>query len=279
MFNCNVVTRSNRSSDGVNRILSDGDMPPVKSCKKNIGVEGMCTIHLLKTIKIGKEVGSGFHSKVFKCTINGHIYALKVFRKKYNKNSIEREWEALINLNHPNVITLYKVLQMKKNGIFLLDYTPKDLFNEIEKSTPVEKAPNYLFQLIKGLEYLHSRGYIHRDIKAENCLLTRTGILKICDFDTAINTVIYDGSGHVGTTEYLAPEVKANSKVCTNKVDIWAIGILACELYTGSTNLKQTLKKPLPKNLKIFIRNCTKLNPIGRPTATQLLEYDYLKDN
>ena len=253
--------------------------------------DGWCYHHACKHIVIGKKLGSGYNGSVFECKLDGVTYALKLFKEGRTK-SIEREKKALRKLRHENIVVMHRELRYRNRHGHLLEHVPKDLFSYVEDGPPVVKAPIYLRQLVSGLAYIHSQGYIYRDVKAENCLITSSDVLKICDFDTVIKADTYDAKHMLGTVEYLAPEIVIQHPRCTNKVDIWAVGVMAYELYSGEqlfhgdnpaeilhaiSKMKWEMRKGCPVNLNSFIKLCIQKDPTKRPTARELLKHIYLR--
>lgn len=97
---------------------------------------------------------------------------------------------------------------------------------------------SFLYQMLCGLNYIHSANVIHRDLKPGNILVTPDGILKICDFGLArgigsdfFKSNLLPITNYVATRWYRAPELILSNKNYNKSVDIWAVGCILCELY------------------------------------------------
>ncbi|KAK7512374.1 kinase-like domain-containing protein [Phyllosticta citriasiana] len=170
-----------------------------------------------------------------------------------------RECRVLKNLDHPNIVRLEKVF-FSINGIYIFQelITGGDLFSFITKrgdfGIPTVEAAVILRQVLKGLEYLHDRNIVHRDIKPDNILLTSTkGRYRVIltDFGSArkiCTEPATDQNGTharqrlfslVGTAEFAAPEVSLPHKMSPGKgywgkaIDMWSIGCIASALISG----------------------------------------------
>jgi len=149
-----------------------------------------------------------------------------------------REIRILKALKHPNIVDLIEVFRWKGKMLLVFEYVPHTLLEELENNTSglsEEEARKYMWQLVRGLNFIHKHNVIHRDIKPENLLISKNGALKICDFGFARFLSTSDAlyTDYVSTRWYRAPELLVGDANYSQGIDVWAIGCLLSELTTG----------------------------------------------
>ena len=192
-----------------------------------------------------KDIGEGNFGKV-KLGIyipTGEEFAIKVLNKDKikikMKNSIFKENQIITKFNHINVIYVFQILEDKDNFYIIMEYCKHgELFDYIVKNEKLseEEASIFFYQLINGIEHIHSKGISHRDLKPENLLLAENNILKIIDFGLSHE---FWGDGDellktkCGSPSYAAPEIICCPLYDGFKVDIWCSGIILYAMVCG----------------------------------------------
>ncbi|BGP58059.1 Protein kinase [Rhodotorula sphaerocarpa] len=250
-----------------------------------------------------KKVGQGASGSVFvaKVLADGHKVAIKQMDLSHQqrKELIVNEILVMKESQHVNIVNfldsflvggaeLWVVMEFMEGGA---------LTDIIDSNTLTEEQISCISnETCKGLQHLHARSIIHRDIKSDNVLLDAQGHVKITDFGFCAKLTDQKSkrATMVGTPYWMAPEV-VKQKEYGAKVDIWSLGIMAIEmieneppyldeeplkaLYLIATNGTPTLKRPdkLSKELKNFLAVCLCVDVKSRATAEELLEHEFLK--
>lgn len=195
--------------------------------------------------KFGKVLGSGAGGSVrlMKRSSDGVTFAVKQFRDRHSYET-EREYAKKVTaefcigstLHHGNIIETLDIVHEKGHWYEVMEYAPFDLFAIVMTGKMSREEVNCSFvQIASGVNFLHSMGLAHRDLKLDNVVVNGHGIMKIIDFGSAsvfrypFENDIVLASGIVGSDPYLAPEVYDGNKYDPRFVDIWSLAIIfAC---------------------------------------------------
>ncbi|ETW08593.1 CMGC/CDK/CDC2 protein kinase [Aphanomyces invadans] len=186
-------------------------------------------------------IGEGTYGVVYKAKDlkTGQIVALKRIRLEVEDEGIPstalREISILRELEHPNIVRLLNCLQDSGKLYLVFEFVDRDLKRHMDKTLGtvdpmVIKA--YMYQLLKGLAFCHSRGVMHRDLKPQNLLVSESGTLKIADFGLAraFSMPTRKYTHEVVTLWYRAPEILLGQEVYSPPVDIWSCGVIFAEM-------------------------------------------------
>jgi len=262
----------------------------------------------------GELLGEGAFGKVY-AGLNqqtGELMAVKVLELvsrhgnnqalRQQLNDLQQELEIYKKLNHKHIVGYIDACyEARTSSLYIfLEYVPggsiASMLERFGKFTD-ELVKHYTRQLLLGLEYLHGRKIVHRDLKGGNVLVSREGFVKLADFGASKafkDTTITDGMKSLkGSAFWMAPEVIK----CTGygrKADIWSLGCTVIEMLTGKhpwpdldnpwTAMYHIAKvpegPPRPKGCSelalSFLNLCLRHDPNERPTATELLQHPFV---
>lgn len=196
--------------------------------------------------KPGNEsvIGSGTYGKVFK-GLNAYTkkaVALKKIRMEGERDGFPvtavREIKLLQSLRHKNIVELREVMVEKNDCYMVFEYLAHDLTGLLNHPTfKLEPAhrKHLAMQMFEGLDYLHNRGVLHRDIKAANILVSADGTLKLADFGLArfyAKRHQYDYTNRVVTIWYRSPELLYGETQYGAACDMWSAACVLVEIFT-----------------------------------------------
>jgi len=229
-------------------------------------VDGKYTYHVPERVEFVRKVGSGAYGTVcsFKDLNTEEMYAVKKIQNAFDDlvdaKRILREIKLLRQLKHDNIISIldmYPTPNADFEDIYIVtDLMETDLHRVIYSKQQLtdEHFQYFIYQLLRGLKYLHSANVVHRDLKPSNILVNKNCDLKICDFGLA-RGFHKEGEGedhnltdYVVTRWYRAPEVVLLASEYTKAIDMWSVGCILCELigrkalFTGKDHLDQIRK-------------------------------------
>ena len=260
--------------------------------------------------KVVEIIGNGRFGQVLKAIDldSGKIFAVK--RLYYNPSnntqnkfidSLYQEIKILATLKHSHIVKYLSSETINDNYCMHIEYLPGGSVSRlIGKLGPLPEITvrAYIRQILKGLEYLHNNGIIHRDLKSENILLDSNGKLKVCDFGCSKRyEVDMNESGLVnsvkGSLLWMAPEVMKQGGY-GRKADIWSLGCVVIEMLTGKPPwgeidnqvmlmMKVVVYNELPEipsgvsaMAKDFITICLNRDPEKRKSASEMLAHPFV---
>ncbi|CAG8739878.1 7324_t:CDS:10 [Dentiscutata erythropus] len=159
---------------------------------------------------------------------------LKPFSTPVLSKRTYRELKLLKHLKHENIISLSDIFISPLEDIYFVTELLGTDLHRLLTSRPLEKQfiQYFLYQILRGLKYVHSAGVVHRDLKPSNILVNENCDLKICDFGLA-RVQDPQMTGYVSTRYYRAPEIMLTWQKYDVAVDIWSAGCIFAEMLEG----------------------------------------------
>ncbi|KAM4025096.1 cyclin-dependent kinase-like 4 isoform 2-T4 [Anomaloglossus baeobatrachus] len=214
------------------------------------------------------KIGEGSYGVVFKCRNKetGQVVAIKKFVESEDDPVIKkialREIRMLKQLKHSNLVNLLEVFRRKRKLHLVFEYCDHTVLNELEKhpnGVPEMMTKNTVQQILQAVNFCHKNSCIHRDVKPENILLTKQGVIKLCDF---------------GFARILSKLIPRHQYVFHSNQFFHGASIPEPDPSDVET-LEEKFPKIQPMAMT-FMKGCLRMNPDERLTCEQLLESAYL---
>ena len=191
------------------------------------------------------KIGTGGMAIVYKAhdTVLDRDVAIKVLRENFDSESaivsnFIKEARSSASLVHPNVVSVYDVCEYGSSNYMVMELVDGITLKEYIKRNPRlpwQEACDYAIQIGQGILAAHERGIIHRDIKPQNIIMDRSGLLKVTDFGIAKameNDKSIVGGTAMGSVHYISPE-QARGGFTDFRSDIYSLGVVLYEMLAG----------------------------------------------
>ncbi|XP_064836835.1 serine/threonine-protein kinase 36 isoform X4 [Oncorhynchus masou masou] len=247
-------------------------------------------------------IGEGSFGRVYKGRkkFSGQVVALKfipkVGRSEKELRNLKREIDIMRGLEHPNIVLLLDSFETEREVVVVTEYAEGELFQILEDdgNLPECQVRDIACQLVSALYYLHSHRILHRDMKPQNILLGKGGVVKLCDFGFAramsVSTLVL--TSIKGTPLYMSPEL-VEEKPYDHTADLWSLGCILYELHTGAppfyTNsifqlvqliVRDPVKWPdtMSQTCMTFLKGLLTKDPQKRLSWPHLLKHPFVAD-
>jgi tRNA A-37 threonylcarbamoyl transferase component Bud32 len=252
---------------------------------------------------LGHKFASGNHTRLYQGVYMDQDVAVKLLRLDSCEDSttatkLERQFmqevHCLSQLHHPNIVKFMAASWKPPVCCLIMEYVPGGslrafLHRNDAGSLSIRTILSMALDVANGMEYLHSQGVVHRDLKSENLVLTDDLHLKLTDFGVGcLETECDLRSADTGTYRWMAPEMISHQHY-SKKVDVYSFGVVLWELVTGRLPFEdmtpvqvayavvnKSLRPPIPEScpapLRHLMERCWIANPERRPSFYQIVQ-------
>ncbi|CAI5760578.1 unnamed protein product [Candida verbasci] len=245
-------------------------------------------VHSSDDLQVFEEVGRGGFGIVYRGIIKSSNYEVAIKQidletDQSNLIDINKEIQIISDCRLPQITSYYGSFVKNYKLWVIMEYVNGGSIFDLLKSGPIsdEKTiASIIKEILLALNYLHSQGKIHRDLKSQNILVNKSGEIKLTDFgvSTQLSSNFSKRNTTVGTPYWMAPEVILNSKHGGHsfKADIWSLGCCCFEMITGKPPLQ--MDYPPMKALRLISRCQQDKEFINLIKLSEINSSDVIKD-
>ena len=250
--------------------------------------EAKRTTEQIHGYKMKKRLGSGAMATVFlaRQLSLDRLVAIKILPRKLsaNANFIERfykEGRAAAQLNHPNIVGAYDVGKSGEHHYFVMEYVDGETVYELivkSRHIPEPASIDIVIQVAEALRHAHHRGFIHRDIKPKNIMISREGAVKLADLGLARalsdkEAAEAEAGRAYGTPYYISPEQIRGEVKIGPAADIYGLGATFYHMVTGRVPFEgKNPSSVMHKHLKADLVPPDHINPKLSAGCAQVIE-------
>jgi len=196
---------------------------------EKLGEGGVGEVYLADDLKLERQVAIKF--------LPEHLT-----KDKETVERFEREAKAAAAQNHPNIITIYDIIEAEDRLCIVMEYVVGKSLREVieEYNIRPDEIADIIIQISEGLQQAHNAGIVHRDIKPDNIIVGGDARIRILDFGIAKLKGVSKLTKEItilGTTHFMSPEQIRGEKV-DHRSDIWSLGVVLYELLNGEVPFK-----------------------------------------
>ncbi|XP_022173270.1 testis-specific serine/threonine-protein kinase 3-like [Myzus persicae] len=253
-------------ADGAENTNTNVKPEKVKSKEKKKSKDQKLSVLETHGYTVGRSVGTGSYATVKIAHSERHKtnVAIKIVSKlqeatDYLEKFLPREIEVVKGLKHDNLIRYYQAIETTHRVYIIMEYAENgSLLDIIKRDGKIDddRARKWFMELVNAIEYCHSKGVVHRDIKCENLLMDTNYNIKLSDFGFARNEMIKKNgqmktsSTFCGSYAYASPEILKGIPYQPNTADIWSIGVVLYAMIFGTLPFDDTTYQKLLKQVQ-----------------------------